>query len=346
MKRILVVLAALALALAGLIGAKVNEQEEVLHGPSRGSGVIEGTEVDLAARVAARILEVNVARGQSVKRGDLLLRLDCSDAVAVLSEAEAKLAAARAQADAAGAVAAAARGQRDAASAAAEAARAQAQAVAAQRDAVARQADRLDALQDDVPLASRDQTRAQASGLDGQAKAAGASGKAGEAQARAARSQSEAAAAQAEAARLAVEAGEAAVSRARLLVAECDVTSPRDAVVDDVMYEPGELAPLGMPLVRLVDLARVEATFYLPNAELAAVKSGAEAVVEADAWPGQSWKGRVATVSTRAEFTPRNIQTRTDRDRLVYPVEVVLDNADGRLRPGMPVQITLPGTER
>jgi HlyD family secretion protein len=49
-------------------------------------------------------------------------------------------------------------------------------------------------------------------------------------------------------------------------------------------------------------------------------------------------------VATRAEFTPRNIQTRTDRDRLVYPVEVWIANPEGKLRPGMPVQVTLPGT--
>jgi HlyD family secretion protein len=49
----------------------------------------------------------------------------------------------------------------------------------------------------------------------------------------------------------------------------------------------------------------------------------------------------VRTVASRAEFTPRNIQTRTDRDRLVYPVEVAVPNPEGKLRPGMPVQVAL-----
>ena len=69
-------------------------------------------------------------------------------------------------------------------------------------------------------------------------------------------------------------------------------------------------------------------------------------VIEADAWPGQSFSGKVSTVGTAAEFTPRNIQTRTDRDRLVFPIEVSIPNPGHALRPGMPVQITLPGTER
>jgi len=59
-----------------------------------------------------------------------------------------------------------------------------------------------------------------------------------------------------------------------------------------------------------------------------------------------SFEGTVTSVAAQAEFTPRNIQTRTDRDRLVYPVEVTLKNPERRLRPGMPVQVTLPGTEK
>jgi len=65
-------------------------------------------------------------------------------------------------------------------------------------------------------------------------------------------------------------------------------------------------------------------------------------VVVADAFPDRKFDGTVASVSSKAEFTPRNIQTRTDRDRLVYPVEVRVKNPDGALRPGMPVQVTLP----
>ncbi len=88
----------------------------------------------------------------------------------------------------------------------------------------------------------------------------------------------------------------------------------------------------------------MKATFYLPNAEVGAVKPGARAEVVADAFPGERFEGKVRTVALEAEFTPRNIQTRTDRDRLVYPVEVVVVNRDGKLRAGMPVQVTLPGT--
>ncbi|HET9553695.1 MAG TPA: HlyD family efflux transporter periplasmic adaptor subunit, partial [Anaeromyxobacteraceae bacterium] len=167
-----------------------------------------------------------------------------------------------------------------------------------------------------------------------------------EAQARAAEVGIRAAGAQAEAAAAQVKAGEAAVARARLLAGECEVRAPRAAEVSKLPHEAGELAAAGATLVRLVDLSEPKATFYLPNAEVGAVKPGAPAQVVADAFPGETFGGTVRTVAVEAEFTPRNIVTRTDRDRLVYPVEVTVKNRGGKLRAGMPVQVVLPGTGR
>jgi HlyD family secretion protein len=113
-------------------------------------------------------------------------------------------------------------------------------------------------------------------------------------------------------------------------------------MLDELPHEVGELVAAGQPLARLVDIAEVKATFYLPNAEIGAARPGGKATVAADAFPDRKFEGTIASVSARAEFTPRNIQTRSDRDRLVYPVEVRVANPDGLLRPGMPVQVTLP----
>jgi HlyD family secretion protein len=143
-----------------------------------------------------------------------------------------------------------------------------------------------------------------------------------------------------------VKAAEAAVARTRLLAGECVVRAPRDAEVGKLPHEAGELVSPGAVLVRLVDLSEPKATFYLPNAEVGAVRPGAAAVVVADAWPGKTFAGTVRTVSLEAEFTPRNIQTRTDRDRLVYPVEVTVKDEQHLLRAGMPVQVSIPGTGR
>jgi HlyD family secretion protein len=290
MRRVVAVLAVLVVVLGGLIALRLWKQARALAAPSGGSGEIEGTRVDLSSRVGARIVELRVREGDRVKQGDLLLRLDCADPQAQLSEAEARAASARAQAVA----------------------------LEAQRGAAERQARRLSGLPADVAESSIDQTAASATGL----------------------------ARQYDAARAQIRAGEAAVARAKLLVAECEIRAPRDAEVATLPHEAGELVSPGAVLARLVDLSEVKATFYLPNAEVGAVKPGARAQVVADAWPGESFEGTVRTVALEAEFTPRNIQTRTDRDRLVYPVEVVVANRDGKLRAGMPVQVTLLGTEK
>jgi HlyD family secretion protein len=119
------------------------------------------------------------------------------------------------------------------------------------------------------------------------------------------------------------------------------VTAQRAGTVQLLPWEVGELVGPGMVLATLVDLTTAKASFYLPHADLAAARAGGRAEVRADAWPDRVFTGTVAVVATEAEFTPRNIQTRTDRDRLVYRVEVDVDNPDRELRPGMPVEVLL-----
>jgi len=342
MRRVAIVVAAVVLVLAALIVVRLRIQAAALSAPPGGSGEIEGVDVTLAARITARVAELPVRKGQPVRAGEVVVRLDCSDPDAARAEAEARLAAARAQAIAAAASVDASRRNQEAALAGQLAARAQAEAVAAQRDAAVRQARRVEALPEDVSASSRDQTRAAADGLSRQADAAEAQARAGAEQAKAAAAAIQASGAQAAAAQANVKASEEAARRARLLSDECVLRAPRDAVLDDLPHEPGELVGAGLPLARLVELGEVKATFYLPNAEIGAARPGGRAVVVADAWPDRKFEGVVASVSAKAEFTPRNIQTRTDRDRLVYPVEVRVPNPDGALRPGMPVQVTLP----
>lgn len=341
MRRVVIALAVLVIALTALISLRLWAQARALSAPSGGSGEIEGTTVDLSSRVGARIAEVKVREGQRVKRDDLLVRLDCSDPEAQLTEAEARLAAAQAQAAAAEAQATASERNRVAAGASQDAARAQAEALQAEAEAAVRQARRLATITADVAASNLDQSEANAAGLSRQAAAARSQASASGEQARAAASSTRAASLQARAAEAQFRAAAAQVARLQLLVDECAIRAPRDAEVAKLPHEAGELVPSSTTLVRLVDTSEVTATFYLPNAEVGAVRPGGRATVVADAWPGERFEGTVKTVALEAEFTPRNIQTRTDRDRLVYPVEVALANQDGKLRDGMPVQVTL-----
>ncbi len=345
MKRVLIPLVLLVALISGALWYKLRAQEEALTGPPGGSGVVEGKAINLASKLASRVTKLHIKQGDTVEQGQLLMELDCTEPEAVLAEAEAKLRAARAQVAAAQAQTQAVKLNGSAANVSLSSARSKINALSTKRDATEREAKRLESLGQHIAASKRDQIRSAAEGLSDELTAAKTSLRANRQKVRAAGAYTDAAAAQAEAAALSVAAIEAGIVRARLFVEECSIRAPRQAIVDEVFYEIGELTRPATPLVRLVDLSEVTATFYLPNAEIGAVQVGQRALVEADAYPGQPVEGAVITVSTEAEFTPRNIQTRTDRDRLVYPIEVRVPNSGTPvlLRPGMPVQVTLPG---
>lgn len=328
-----------------LIAARLITQQLALSGPPSGSAIVEGDKVLVAPKIGARLVALHVEEGDSVQAGALLAELDCAEPQAMLSEARARFEAASAQARAALAQAEAAGVQTSSARVASEAASAQAAAVAAQRDAASRQAGRVTALDDGASAALIDQSAASADALTHQSEAALAQARAAALQVGMAKGNAAAAIANAQAAAESVRAAEAALSRAELAVAECKITAPRDGVVETLSFEVGELVAPGMPVASIVDLNEVHATFYLPNAELGDAQVGQAAHLEADAWPGRTFDGKVVRVGPEAAFTPRNVQTRTDRDRLVYPVEIVAQNPEHELRPGMPVQVTLVEAE-
>ena len=346
MKRVVIVVIVVGAALSAAIAWKIHAQREALEGPPQGSGVIEGDGVDLAARIGARVIAAPVEEGARVEAGAVILELACDEPEARLAEAEARLAAAGAQATGAAAQAEAARRQSQAARASIGAASAQASALDAQASVASREAERVESMGDHAALSRRDQARTAATGLEAQVSAARAQRTAARRQASAATSQAEAAAAQADASARGVAAIEAMVRAARVAVDECRILAPRAGVLERLYYEPGELVMPGATVARLVDPARVTVTFYVPNADVDEARIGMRARVVADALEGRVFEGTVQRVALEAEFTPRNIQTRSDRDRLVFPVEVELANEDEALRAGMPVTVTLQTGQR
>ncbi len=341
MKRVVAIVLVLASVLSGLIAWRIGAQRAALAGPASGSGVVENDSLDLATRISSRVVRVHAGEGQPVAAGALIVELDCDEPRARLAEAEARLAAARAQALAALAQAQAARGQSSAVFANVGAMGAQAGALDAQQAAAAREAERLESMGEHAAASARDRARATATGLAEQQRAAVASALATRRQAAAASSQAEAAHAQAAAATETTRALEALVAGAQLLVNECAVRAPRAGVIERVYLDPGELAMPGVSIARLVDPEVVRVTFYLANADLDQARVGGRAEVEADAYPGRRFSATVTRVALEAEFTPRNVQTRSDRDRLVFPIEVRVAEHDGLLRTGMPVTVTL-----
>jgi HlyD family secretion protein len=341
MRRAVLLFLALVVVLGALLGLRLLRDHRAAGGPPSGSGVVEGTTVDVRSRLNARVLALHVEEGARVDKGALLATLDCTESEVNAAEAEARLAMARAQADSAQAAALAAGRTREAAAAQAAGSQSQVESLANQFGLAERTAARMEQLGEAATESSRDQARAQAETLAQQLAASRHASTAAGRQARATAEQERASRQQAEAAVRSIQAAEATLRRARIAVDECAVRAPLTGRVETLVLEPGELALPGAVLARLVDTRNLKATFYLPNAELAAASPGQPATVRADAWPERTFPARVVTVAFEAEFTPRNVQTRSDRDRLVYPVEVRVEDPEGLLRPGMPVEIAL-----
>jgi HlyD family secretion protein len=346
MRRVAVVFLLLTAGLAVGLYIKIRQDREVQSRASGSSGTVEGTEVNLTARISSRIVAINAREGDTVHRGQVLVELDCRENKALLAAAEARLHAAQSTAAAARAQMGAALGSAQAAAANVHASGAQSQALMTKQEASARQQKRVARLQGEggATVSDLDQVSTQVRQLGDQIAALRAQQSAARGQASAARASAEAARQQAEAALASVTASQAEAERARTLVDECQLVAPIDGVVQTRALEPGEAVLPGTRVLNVVRLDEVQVTFYLPNRELAAAGPGKTVTAVADAYPSQRFSGKIDWVSAEAEFTSRNVQTREDRDRLVYAVRVKLPNPERQLRPGMPVEISIDGT--
>ncbi len=114
------------------------------------------------------------------------------------------------------------------------------------------------------------------------------------------------------------------------------LTAPRDGLISQKMVNSGELAAPGAILMELSDIDRVDLTVFIPENRIGEVKIGQKAKVYVDAYPGETFEGKVTFIAHEAEFTPRNVQTQEERVNLVFAVKITLDNPDHRLKPGMP----------
>lgn len=122
----------------------------------------------------------------------------------------------------------------------------------------------------------------------------------------------------------------------------CVVKSPIPGVVLDVYHEAGELVGPGTKLCTVADLSEVWTYIYVAQPLLAKIKPGMEVRGSLPEMNRKIFTGRIARIREEAEFTPRNVQTREERTRLVYGVKVAFPNPEGILKPGMTIEVWLP----
>lgn len=117
---------------------------------------------------------------------------------------------------------------------------------------------------------------------------------------------------------------------------DCFVTAPISGVVVKRFVETGETVTNLSSLIKISDLTQVELMVYVNEKDLPKIKLGQAVDVKVDAFPDKSYKGKIIFISPEAEFTPKNIQTKEERTKLVFAVKVKIDNPDYELKSGIP----------
>jgi HlyD family secretion protein len=120
------------------------------------------------------------------------------------------------------------------------------------------------------------------------------------------------------------------------------ITAPCAGVILNKYHEPGEWARPGVNLLTLGDLSEVWAYVYVEQPMLARLSLGRQVAGILPEMPGRRFPGKIVLIRDQAEFTPKNVQTRDERTRLVYGVKLVFPNPDKVLKPGMTVEVELP----
>jgi len=142
-------------------------------------------------------------------------------------------------------------------------------------------------------------------------------------------------------AKSAMEAARARVDLMRTQLEETVIKAPVDALVETLDLEPGDMVGAGKPVATLLRTGSLWVRAYLPEARLGFVQPGLKVAVRVDSFPGKSFAGVVRRIHRQGEFTPRNVQTQEERALQVFQTEVVLDDPDHVLRPGMSADVTI-----
>ena len=294
-------------------------------GAVRVSGNIEVTDVDVSFRTAGRVLERLVSEGMTVSEGQVVARLDSADLEREARRKEAELKAAEA------ALRDLEAGSRPQEIAAARATVARAQAEA---DRLARDFERSSALYSREVISAREYEAANAA-----SDVAGA--RLREAREALLLVEEGPRKEQVAQARAQVDQAREALKLAKVRLGYGTITAPLSGLVLSENVEAGDYVAPGTPVVTVGDLANVWLRAYIEETDLGRVKVGQPVEVTTDTYPGKKYAGRVSFIASQAEFTPKNVQTRKERVRLVYRIKVDIPNPERELKPGMPADAVI-----
>ena len=310
---------------AGLAACRAKEDGPIVHL----NGRIEAPLVDLAPKVPGRVVEVLVKEGDRVKAGDLLVRLDLGDmALAVERDREGVRSAEARYEDMVS-------GSRRSEIAAAEADVRDKQAAAS---LARRELDRQNMLLEHKVGTPRDQDRAKTE-LERAESALKASQERLQLTVEGSRRN------QTEQARFEADRAKVQLRQSETVAKEAEIRAPADAAVLHRIAEPGLLLGAGQPALTLAFADRLYVRTFVPETKLGRVRAGQKATVSVDAFPGKTFDAVVAEISPNAEFTPKAVETKTERVNLVYATKVDLVKGwKEPLVPGQPADVAVDTT--
>ncbi len=284
------------------------------------SGHVEATDVRLSAKVGGRLARFALREGDRVAAGATVAEVDTTDIdlASAAAQAERDAAAAELRLRRAGAR------REDVAEAEAQAATLRAELQGAQREL-----ERWEGLLETGSgiTKTRDDAQTRRDALQGQLAAA---------EQRLARLRRGFRAEEIDAAAARVAAAEARVAQLEQQRRDATIVAPVAGVITEKTAEEGELVAAGTPVAVITNLDDAWLTIYVGGPDLPAVKLGQPVPVVTDG--GDRRTGKVTFIASQAEFTPKNVQTRDERVKLVYKVKVALPNGDGLFKPGMPAE--------
>ena len=272
-----------------------------LVGFGSGNGRLEVQEIDVATKFPGRIAEVLVDEGDSVQVGQVVARMDTSSLNAQVREAEAQVLRSR-------------QGQ---ITAKALIAQRRSETLLAERDF-----ERARALYVNANISAKDYDRTRST-MD---------------TAKAATTQAEAQLAEADAT---IAASLAQKERIQVDLKDSVLTAPRSGRVQFRLAEPGEVLAAGGKVLTLIDPTDVYMTVFLPAAEAGKIALGAQARITLDAAPNLVIPSAVSFVADKAQFTPKEVETRTEREKLMFRIKVKIDpelvkGHEAQVKPGLP----------
>ena len=129
----------------------------------------------------------------------------------------------------------------------------------------------------------------------------------------------------------------AQVGMTQTQIADSTIIAPIDGVVLVKSAEAGEVLAAGTTIVSLGDIAHPWLRAYINETDLGRIKLGGKVKLSTDSFPGKTYDGRISFISSEAEFTPKQIQTKEERVKLVYRIKIDVDNPHQELKNNMPV---------